>query len=311
MESPAGHAATLDLPDDQELTAIEDAVVMLARLAGTEIADALQRGVSVEYKTEAKGEAAPTDPVSQVDHDVEALIRDHVAREFGPHSIIGEEVDAHPEGGADFLWVVDPLDGTTNFVNGFPLFSSSIGVLYQGIPVVGATWCSTGGALRPGVYHARHGGQLFFDHEPVPPDDRNPGLRRRLAAAPGGSPGGTAQWDNRVTGSAALECAFVAAGIFTSAKFSGLSIWDVASGVVLVRASGREVWEQRSKGWEPLERFEPPASVKEDREPTLRDWRRPLIIGKSDAVQSLIPEHRSFWQKARQLFLPVTGDGRS
>jgi hypothetical protein len=64
----------------------------------------------------------------------------------------------------------------------------------------------------------------------------------RLAAVPGGSSAGTKEWDHRVTGSAALECAYVAAGIFTSAPFWGLKIWDVAAGVALVRAAGLEAW---------------------------------------------------------------------
>jgi myo-inositol-1(or 4)-monophosphatase len=299
------------LPPEQVLAEIEAATVALARLAGEEIARALERGVQVEYKTDAKGEAQPTDPVSEVDHHVEALIRERVGSEFGDHGIIGEEVDEHADGNPDFLWVVDPLDGTTNFVNGFPLYSSAIGVLYRGIPVAGATWCSTSGALGPGVYHAHRGGGLSLDGNAVASLDRNPGLKRRLAAAPGGAPGRTAQWDNRVTGSAALECAYVAAGIFTSARFAGLRIWDLASGLVLMEAAGRETWMRTDGNWHPFERFEPPARVREDRAPTLRDWSQPLIVGTGEAVHALIPERKSFWQKARQLILPGTGTRQS
>lgn len=293
------------LPSSHELAEIEEAAIVLARLAGTEIADALERGVSVEYKTAAQGAAAPTDPVSEVDREVEQLIRHRVEREFGPHGIIGEEVEEHPPGETDFLWVVDPLDGTTNFVNGFPLFASSIGVLYRGYPVVGATWCSIGGAMRPGVYHARRGEQLSFDGTPLPSSDRNHGLRRRLSAAPGGAPGRTARWDNRVTGSAALECAYVAAGIFASARFAGVHIWDVASGIVLIEASGREVWSRTGREWSRFERFEAPPTVKANREPGIRDWVKPLILGNSDAVQTLMTRKRpSLWQKARKFVLP-------
>jgi myo-inositol-1(or 4)-monophosphatase len=65
------------------------------------------------------------------------------------------------------VWAIDPIDGTTNFVNGFPLFAASIGMLHRGCPVVGAIWCSTSYALRAGVYHARAGGALRFEGEPL------------------------------------------------------------------------------------------------------------------------------------------------
>src|SRR5690606_39253146 len=126
------------------------------------------------------------------------------------------------------------------------------------VPVCGATWVSASGKLRAGVYHAHKGGVLHFEGESVAPASRADGVRRKLAAAPGGAPGRTSQWDNRVTGSAAIECAYVAAGIFTSARFNGLRIWDVASGLVLVEAAGGEAWVQESDGWHPLHQFRPP-----------------------------------------------------
>ena len=54
-----------------------------------------------------------------------------------------------------------------NFVNGFPLFAASIGVLHQGRPLVGAVWCSTSHALRAGVYHARAGGARWPTGRPM------------------------------------------------------------------------------------------------------------------------------------------------
>lgn len=298
-------ALEIPLPPDDELAAVERVAVSLAKAAGEAITAAVGSGFQVEYKTTGSGEAAPTDPVSEIDRAVEATIREQVAHHFPGHAIVGEEIDEHPAADADYLWVVDPVDGTTNFINSFPLFAASIGVLYRGVPVCGATWVSASGKLHAGVYHARKGSSLHFDGEPVPPAIAADGVRRKLAAAPGGSAGRTSQWDNRVTGSAALECAFVAAGIFTSARFGGLRIWDVASGVVLVEAAGGEAWVQESDGWHPLHQFHPPATVKEDRAPTLRDWSRPLIIGTPDAAHTLVPgPKKGIWQRARQLVFP-------
>ena len=174
-------------PAAAELTEIEDAALELARLAGAEIQSALGRTLAVRYKKSADARAAFRDPVSEVDQAVEALIRSRLAERFPAHEIIGEEVEEARGGEHDFLWAIDPVDGTTNFVNGFPLFAASIGILHRGRPVAGALWCSTSHALRAGVYHARTGGGLRFEGEPLARPrsaarrPRGHGRRRRAA----------------------------------------------------------------------------------------------------------------------------------
>src|SRR5690606_31928583 len=167
------------------------------------------------------------------------------------------------------------------------------GVLRFGRPVAGAVWCATTHALGPGVYHAHEGGTLHLDGRPVRPE-RATQVKRALAAAPGGSSAGTRAWDHRITGSIAIEAAYVAAGVFTSAPFWGPKIWDVAGGVVLIRASGREVWIRHRSGWQPFERFEPPQELPprakqagEERAPSLRDWRGSIIVGTAEAALAL------------------------
>lgn len=290
------------LPDVATLDEIEAVATDLARFAGEEIQRARQGEINVEYKTEGKGDRAPTDPVSEVDRNVEALLRERLAERFPDHGIVGEEEDKHPSPDAEYVWAVDPVDGTTNFVNGFPLFASSIGVLHRGRPIAGAVWVSTSHELRPGVYHARRDGVLRFDGEAVKLGPPASGVSRRLAAAPGGAAGRQPGWDNRVTGCAAIECAFVAAGIFNSASFWGPGLWDVAAGVTLLAAAGREVWTRDGGGWKPLDRFEAPERVKEDRTPSLRDWRRPLLVGEREAVELLSRRMRgpSAWRRLRR-----------
>jgi myo-inositol-1(or 4)-monophosphatase len=275
------------------LAAIEDLAVELAHLAGAQIADTLGSTITVAYKRESqRGDAAPTNPVSEVDTAVEAMIRERVGARFPTHAIIGEEVEVQPDPTLEYVWVIDPVDGTTNFVNGFPLFAAAVGVLHRGVPVVGAVWCSTSHELRSGVYHARAGGPLLFEGHPVPASRPSSGVRRRLAARPGGAPGRLAQWDTRVTGSTCIECAFVAAGIFVSASFFGPYVWDVAAGIVLLRAAGLEVWALQERRWSRFERFESPARVREDRAPTLRDWRQSLAVGTAEGVAPALRERR-------------------
>lgn len=303
-------------PDPVLLDRIEALAVDLARESGAVAAEALTREILVDYKLDAKGQEQDRDPVSEVDRAVEAAVQARVLAEFPGHLVLGEEGDVHPDPDAEWLWVIDPVDGTSNFVNGFPLFAVSIGVLHHGRPVVGAVWCASTHALRAGVYHAREGGPLRLDGAEVP-HQRRAQVRRTLAAAPGGSPPGTRLWDHRVTGSIAVEAAFVAAGIFVSAPFWGPKIWDIAAGLALVRASGREVWIRGRAGWEPFERFEAPkelpASLRKreaGRAPSLRDWRGSVIIGTAEATRAIRERSRkpSAWSR---LLRRLTGRGRS
>jgi len=290
--SPASPEAP-PLPSEAVLVAVEALAAELAREAGAETRAALGRAVDVSYKTGRKGKEDTGDPVSEVDRAVESLIRLRVGAAFPDHAILGEEVETHPAGSEEWVWVVDPVDGTANFVNGFPLFAVSVGVLHHGRPVAGAIWCASTPLLRDGVYHARLGGTLALDGVEV--GARTTAVKRRLAAAPGGSPPGTREWDHRVTGSAALECAYVAAGIFTSVPLWGLKIWDVAAGVTLARAAGLEAWTREGGTWRPFERFVPPprAPKGQDRAPSLRDWRAPLVLGTAEATRLIRERSRT------------------
>ena len=288
--------------DDALLQRIEALVVRLAAEGGAFATSQLDREILVEYKADARGVEQASDPVSEVDHAVEALLRERVGDEFPDHVIMGEEVEVHPGPETEYVWVVDPVDGTTNFVNGFPLFAVSIGVLRHGRPIVGAVWCATTHALNPGVYHACEGGPLSLDGRPVT-TERATRVRRSLAAAPGGSPAGTPLWEHRVTGSIALESAYVAAGVFAAAPFWGPRIWDVAGGIPLIRASGREIWIRRGQEWTPFERFEVPGrlpgDVRDGRQPSLRDWRGSLVVGTPEGTRAIRERaaRRPWWQR--------------
>jgi myo-inositol-1(or 4)-monophosphatase len=266
-------------PDDALLARIEGLAVELARLGGAEIRTALGTLLEVAYKGAETDPQLLKDPVSEIDRRVEVMIRARLSEEFPEHDIIGEELDERPGRGHDWVWAVDPIDGTTNFVNGFPLFASCVGVLFRGHPVVGALWCSTSHSLSPGVYHARKGRRLHFDGAEL---DRapNPAVRRRLAGVPdAGPPDGP--WDLRKTGSAAIECAFVAAGLLQVARFAAPNLWDVAGGVALVEAAGGAVWERAPDGWRTLEEF---GRSGED----LKHWRAPLILGERSAAEQMV-----------------------
>jgi myo-inositol-1(or 4)-monophosphatase len=267
-----------DTLSDDDLVRIEREAVELATLAGARIKTALGRTLTVRYKHGSDGDEALKDPVSEVDADVEAMLRDRVASLFPGHDVIGEESEERPGHGHDTVWVVDPIDGTANFVNGFPLFATSIGVLHKGHPVVGAVWCSTSHALRAGVYHARSGGPLSFESEAFAPTP-TPDVRRRLVGLGRGLDAPDLPWDTRRSGSAAVECAFTAAGLLHAARFETPNVWDVAGGIPLVEAAGGAIRIHQGTGWQPFTGFDGTGDI--------RTWKGRVALGTPDAVEAL------------------------
>nr|WP_298682236.1 inositol monophosphatase [uncultured Dongia sp.] len=296
--------AVLEIPGltADKLRQIEETAVDLAKLAGAEIVQALGRSISIRYKSvdpakvaaKAAKDSAPInlfrDPVSEVDQNVEKLIRLRLADKFPTHDILGEEINEASESTSDFLWAVDPIDGTTNFINGFPMFAASVGILYRGRPIAGAIWCSVSHVLYAGVYHACLGGDVCFDGEAMRPR-LNAGIRRHLAGEPHAVADAGLPWDVRKTGSAAIECAFVAAGLLRVARFETPNIWDVAGGLALVEASGGVVHSYADRAWSPFTRFEAPAAAA-GVTPVLRSWRRPIILGDAEAVALLSAQNK-------------------
>lgn len=263
-----------------DIDAIGALALRLARLAGEGMAEALGRPLEVHYKPTAETEHSLKDPVSEVDRAVEAALRAEIEARFPDHQILGEEFANPPTTPGGITWAIDPVDGTANFINGFPLFCGSIGVVKDGVPIAGALWCASSHKLRAGVYHCVQGGPLMFDGEPVTPR-RNPEVKRRLGGFRDASHRSPQQWEPRRTGSAAIECAFVAAGLMEVAQFEKPNVWDIAGGLALVRATGGEAFMRDPGGWVPLERFTT------ETDPDLRNWRKPMVIAAPGAGEAL------------------------
>ncbi len=181
--------------------------------------------------------------------------------------------------------MVDPIDGTTNFINGVPLFAASIGVLFRGRPIAGAIWCAATHTLRPGVYHARAGGALHF--EGVSLERRAAGAWRGLVSEPGRAPSYAGLWDTRVFGCATLEFALVAAGLLRAAYIPRPALWDVVAGLVLLNAAHCHAVALRSPRPETLLYFS-----ETDTAATLARWSEPLLIGDKAALDLALAAQR-------------------
>lgn len=266
---------------------IEAAAVEFARGAGDLLAGHFGRALSVEYKDKAQ-----QDPVTAADKETQAYLEDHIRRRFPDHGILGEEDDASADGertAPDFLWVLDPLDGTTNFMNGLPVYASSIGVLYRGRPMAGAVYIPWPTANATGVVvHCHAGGGAFADGEPVSVYEAEKPRGDRLIGLPGsfgestrvgkglkGQPLG----QPRVTGSIAYELAMTALGVMQFAVIGAPRMWDMLGGAVAVQEAGGTVMTRLSgrKEWHPLDSLVP---TWDERTPTmaeLRKWVAPLV----------------------------------
>ncbi len=268
-------------PSHPMLETLEHTAAAVARTAGSQIVSVPRDQIRVQLKQAPPGMAPDANPVSNVDRDVERVMRHSIREQFPEHVVLGEETTDDDENvQSPFVWVIDPIDGTTNYLNGLPLYCTSIGVLFRNFPVAGAVWCASTHALKPGVYHAHDDGPLRFDGSTLVP--RSAGNWRGIASEPGAPARYGAFFDTRVLAAAALECAFASAGLLRLAYLSRPAIWDVAAGIVLARAAGCDVLTRRHHTWAAFSGFAAPNARR--RLSALRSWRQPVLIGDRRAV---------------------------
>ncbi len=233
-----------------ETLAAEAAAFVLRRRAEVFGADAGTDGdAAVQSKT------TPTDPVTVVDTETERLLRDRLAQLRSGDAILGEEIGGptDPATAGAVTWVLDPIDGTVNFVYGIPSYSVSVAAQVDGVSVAGAVADVVGERL----YSAATGlGAHVTDAEGTRPlrcgavDDLSLALvgtgfaystRRRTVQAELVSKILPMVRDVRRIGSAALDLCMVAAGRLDAYYEHGLHVWDAAAGALIAAEAGARV----------------------------------------------------------------------
>jgi myo-inositol-1(or 4)-monophosphatase len=194
----------------------------------------------------------PNDFVSEVDHLAEREIIRVIHRAYPDHGILAEESGA--QGSSSYQWIIDPLDGTTNFLHDFPHFAVSIALRHQGRleqavvydPVKEELFCASRGAgatlnnRRMRVTSLKDlNGALLGTGIPFREDQDLDGYLKGLRAMLPGTAG------VRRAGSAALDLAYVAAGRLDGFWEYGLNVWDMAAGALLVQEAGGLVGDPR------------------------------------------------------------------
>jgi len=184
--------------------------------------------------------------VTEADHASQAAIHEFISRRYPQHDFLGEEDLSTVLPNARYRWIIDPLDGTTNYVHGFPYYAVSIGLEQDGELITGAVY----NPVSEEMFLASVGGGAWLNRRrlqcsaietldqsmviaslPVVNGPNDPAVQRFLKVL------GSVQTVQR-TGSAALNLAFLAAGRIDAFWSTSLKPWDMAAGVLLVREAG-------------------------------------------------------------------------
>lgn len=225
-----------------ELRGLLQLATELAAQAGRVHAAGARGDLRIETKSSS------TDMVSQVDREAERLIFDGLRRARPNDGILAEEGSAR-EGTSDVRWVIDPLDGTTNFVYGYAAYGVSVAVEVDGVGQVGVVLDSANGLSYEAI--AGHGAwcgeqrlsvraQTDLSHALLATGFSYDADERRRAGVALGSILGSVR-DIRRSGSAALDLCHLAAGHVDAYYEVGLSPWDHAAGAVIAREAGADV----------------------------------------------------------------------
>jgi len=213
----------------------------IAREAGAQLREAFSGGVLV---TETK--SSPTDMVSEADVAAETLIREALFSARPEDGMLGEEGSDTP-GTSGLRWIVDPLDGTTNFLFGIPQWAVSIAVEDEEGTLAGVVF----DPMRDECWAAVRGAQPTLNGEPLRRPERTGGLANALVGTGFGYDADVraAQAasvtrllprvrDIRRAGSCAIDLAWVAAGRYDAYYERGVKLWDIAAGELICASAG-------------------------------------------------------------------------
>ncbi|MDQ1093665.1 myo-inositol-1(or 4)-monophosphatase [Xanthomonas sacchari] len=218
-------------------------MVKAARLAGNVLLRHINRLEALNVVQKDR-----MDYASEVDADAEKVIVKELRRAYPEYGVMGEESGV--QGGGRYMWVIDPLDGTSNYLRGFPHYCVSIALVENGEPVDAVIF----DPLRNELFTASRGNGAVLNDRRIRVSERKElnGAMVHTGFAPRERKRASPQLkcvdallvqaeDIRRTGSAALDLAYVACGRSDAFFEAGVKAWDIAAGVLLVREAGGRV----------------------------------------------------------------------
>jgi myo-inositol-1(or 4)-monophosphatase len=224
--------------------ALLNIAVRAARAAGEVIIRSLNRLESLTVTSKGRN-----DFVSEVDHAAEAEIIKLIRKNYPNHAFLAEE--SGRTGDSDTVWIIDPLDGTTNFLHGFPTFAVSIACQIRGKLEHGVVY----DPISQEIFSATRGGGAHLDNRRIRVSKQR-GLEGSLIGTGFPYRANTKYLDSyllmlravmenaagvRRPGSAALDMAYVAAGRTDAFWEIGLAPWDTAAGTLLIQEAGGRI----------------------------------------------------------------------
>lgn len=248
--APLGEGRERSGPAERKSLAVRSATITVMIRAAFAAAKSLKRDFG-EVEQLQISEKGPGDFVSRADIMAERTLRKELERTRPDYGFLGEE-GGETKGDGRNRWIVDPLDGTTNFLHGIPHFAISIGLERDGEIVAGLVY----DPMRDEMFFAEKGAGAFMNEKrlrvsarqhlgdsvigtgiPFRERGNHPYYLKLLEAVMGNTAG------VRRMGAAALDLAYVAAGRFDGFFEIGLSPWDIAAGIILIREAGGYVSE--------------------------------------------------------------------
>ena len=217
-----------------------ESAITAGKNAGSLLLDYARTGFRIEHKN-------PINLVTDADHAAERCIIDHLRAQFPTHGFLAEEQGRVEPSPSPYLWIIDPLDGTTNFAHGYPAFCVSIGLEYRGRCLLGVVFDPS----RNELFTAVEKGGAYLNGRSIhvsPTIDLNSsllvtGFAYDIRDTPRNNLDHFAKFalkaqGLRRTGSAALDLCYVAAGRFDGFWEVRLNPWDMAAGSVIVQEAG-------------------------------------------------------------------------
>jgi len=177
----------------------------------------------------------PSDFVTNSDKKVEKIIIEELTKSRKKFSILSEEIGEIKNSDKENCWIIDPIDGTTNFLHGIPHFAISIALKTNEEIVSGLIF----DPIKNEIFYAEKNSGAYFNNQRIRVSKKKR-LNECLFAT-----GGKDEIDNnlniRKSGSAALDMAYVGAGRYDGYFQKNLSIWDIAAGIIIVKEAGGKI----------------------------------------------------------------------
>ena len=175
----------------------------------------------------------PSDFVTNADLKAEKIIINELIKGKPNFSILSEENGFKKNKDIENTWIIDPIDGTINFLHGIPHFAISIGLLSKGEMKSGLIF----DPIKNEMFYAEKNNGAFFNNERIRVSKKNE-LSECLFATGGKKYNAINQISTRKSGCAALDLAYVASGRYDGFCQSNLNLWDIAAGLIIIKEAG-------------------------------------------------------------------------